>query len=63
MTFRERLNRTEEAGIRALAHRLPLRLAYWSFIDTGVRNIRPDEIVSEVAFMDLLQRACKGRKK
>jgi hypothetical protein len=57
MSFRERLNRTGELAMRTLAHRLPRKLAYWSFIDTGVRYIQPDEIVPEVHYTDLLQRA------
>jgi hypothetical protein len=57
LPLRERLNRTGEAFMRGLAHRLPRRLAYWSFIDTGVRHIRGNEIVPEVCYMDLLQRA------
>lgn len=59
MSFRERLNRTSEVFIRSVAHRLPRRLAYWSFIDTGVRLIRSDEIVPEVRYTELLQRAEK----
>lgn len=56
MPLRERLNRTGEATVRGLAHRLPRRLAYWSFIDTGVRHMKPDEVVPEVPFMALLER-------
>lgn len=56
MEFRERLRRTEECFWRSLAHRLPRRLAYWSFIDSGVRTIRSNEIVPEARFTDLLQR-------
>lgn len=60
MTLRERLNRTAEATIRGIAHRLPRRLAYWSFIDTGVRHMRSDEVVPDVRYTDLLQRAGQG---
>ena len=60
LPLRERLNRTTEAFWRGLAHRLPRRLAYWSFIDTGVRHIGSDEIVPEVPYVDLLQRAGEG---
>lgn len=56
MSLRERLNRTGEAFVRAVAHRLPRRLAYWSFIDSGVRHMRSDEVVPKVHYMDLLQR-------
>ena len=60
MTLRERLNRTGEWGWRELAHRLPRRLAYWSFIDSGVRAMRPNDVVPEVRYMDLLERISKG---
>lgn len=57
MTLRERLNRTGEAFIRAVAHRLPQRLAYWVLIDQGVRHIADHEVVTDVPFMDVLGRA------
>jgi hypothetical protein len=57
MSLRERLNRTGEWVLRGVAHRLPRRLAYWSFIDTGVRYMHGDEVVPEVTYTDLLQRA------
>lgn len=57
LPLRERLSRTGEAIVRGIAHRLPRRLAYWSFIDTGVRHMRDDEVVPEVRFMDVLKRA------
>lgn len=57
VSLRERLARTGEWALRGVAHRLPRRLAYWSFIDTGVRYIQPHETVPEVYYTDLLQRA------
>lgn len=57
LPMRERFSRTGEALLIHLAHRLPRRLAYWSFIDTGVRHIRPDEVVPDVTFTALLERA------
>ena len=57
MTLRERLRRTREAFWHSLAHRLPRPLAYWSFIDTGVRHIRNDEVVPDVRYTEILQRA------
>lgn len=57
MSLRERVRRTNEAAIRGLAHRLPRRLAYWSFIDTGVRHIASNETVPDVRYTDLLERA------
>lgn len=56
MSLRERVNRTGECAMRAVAHRLPRRLAYWSFIDSGVRYMNPSEVVPEVPFMDVLSR-------
>lgn len=56
MTLRERLARTSEWGWRTLAHRLPRRLAYWSWIDSTVRHIEPDEVVPEVTAMTVLER-------
>lgn len=55
----EKLNRTGEWAMRAIAHRLPRRLAYWSLIDSGVRHMRSDEVVPDVTFMDVLERAGK----
>jgi hypothetical protein len=57
MTLRERLNRTGVWAVMEIAHRLPRRLAYWSLIDTGVRYMNSDEVVPEVTYMDVLQRA------
>lgn len=55
-TLREKLSRTREWAWRSAAHRLPRRLAYWSFIDSGVRLIRPDELVPEARYTELLER-------
>lgn len=56
MELRERLRRTSEWAWAAAAHRLPRRLAYWSYIDTGVRHIKGDEIVPEVTYTEILGR-------
>ena len=56
MSLRERFARTGELAIRWLAHRLPRRLAYWSFIDAGAWYIRTNEIVPEVAYTVILER-------
>lgn len=60
MSLPERLRRTGETTIRWAAHRLPRRLAYWSFIDTGARHIRDDEVVPEVTFTTILERVGAG---
>ncbi len=57
MTLHERLSRTTECAVRAIAHRLPRRLAYWSFIDTAARHIGPDDVVPDVRVVDVLSRA------
>lgn len=61
LPLRERLNRTGEAAMRGLAHRLPRRLAYWSLVDSGGRYMggseRPREVIPEVPFMEVLRRA------
>lgn len=56
----EKLHRTGEWAMRGIAHRLPRRLAYWSFVDTGVRQIAGNEIVPEVPYTTLLERAGKA---
>jgi hypothetical protein len=39
-----------------LARHLPRRLAYWSYIVQGGRVIKPDEVVPEVRYAELLSR-------
>lgn len=63
MTLRERLSRTREAFWRSLAHHLPRPLAYWSFIDSGVRAMGPNDVVPDVRYADLLQRLDAGGAK
>lgn len=58
----EKLNRMGEWAMRGIAHHLPRRLAYWSLIDSGVRHIRGDEVVPDVTFLDVLERAGKGNE-
>lgn len=57
LSLRERLSRTAEAAWRGAARRLPRRLAYWSLIDSGVRHMEADEVVPEVPFTVILERA------
>jgi hypothetical protein len=56
MTLRERLSQTGEAVVRTVAHHLPRRIAYWSYIDTTSRYIEDHEIVPDVPAMTILQR-------
>ena len=56
-TLREKISRTGEWAIAAIAHRVPKRLAYWVLIDQGVRHIRSDETVPDVPFTVILDRA------
>lgn len=60
MSMTERMRRTRDALVAMLAHRLPRRLAYYSFIDTGARHMASSEIVPEALFMTLLARAGDG---
>lgn len=60
MTLRERFRRTGELVLIAAAHRLPRALAYRSFIDTGARHIRSDEVVPEVRYTEILSRIGRG---
>ena len=56
MSLRERLHRTWfEWALPGIAHRLPRKLAYWSYIDTGVRYIG-DEVVTDVRYTTILER-------
>lgn len=55
MTLRERMSRTQEWGWAKAAHHLPRRLAYWSFIDSGVRHMGND-VVPEIRYTELLTR-------
>lgn len=58
MAIRERFRRTWEWFMRGFAHRLPRRLAYWSFIDSGARymDTTGTAIVTEVPYMEVLER-------
>ena len=55
-SLREKISRTQEWVWRIAAHRLPRRLAYWSFIDSGVRLMHSNEVVPEVRYTELLAR-------
>ena len=55
MPLRERFNRTGELMLIKLAHHLPRKLAYRSFIDTGVRYMGND-VVPDVRYMTILER-------
>lgn len=57
MATAERLRRTRDLALQEVAHRMPRRLAYWSFIDSGARLIGPNEVVPEARYTDLLKRA------
>lgn len=57
MTLGERLRRTGEAFVQAAAHRLPRRLAYWSYIDTTVRHsaANPHAEVAAIQSVDVIR--------
>jgi hypothetical protein len=56
MPLRERLGRTGEWIVQTIAHRLPRRLAYWSFIDSTARysSRNPNAIVPSIAAIDVI---------
>lgn len=56
LPLKERLERTKEAFWRGLAHRLPRKLAYWSYVDTGARFIARDEVVPDVRYTEIFER-------
>jgi len=58
LPLKERLARTQEWAWMNLAHHLPRRLAYWSFIDSGVRHMGND-IVPDVRYTEILDRMSK----
>lgn len=43
-----------------VAYRLPDRVCYWVLIRMGVKYIRSNEIVPEVGFIEVLERASRG---
>lgn len=55
-SLRERIRNTGEWALIKLAHHLPRKLAYRSFIDTGARYIEDHETVPSVYYVDILQR-------
>lgn len=63
MALSERLRRTRELLIMQTAHHLPRRLAYWSLIDSGVRYMESNEVVPEVPFTLVLERAGRDLEK
>lgn len=64
MDLRERLRRTGVWALMTLAHRMPRRLAYWTFIDVYARHTieHPQVIAGEVLAMDVLDAAAGGPK-
>lgn len=54
--FGEKVSRTQEWAWRKAAHHLPRRLAYWSFIDSGVRYMNENDIVPDVTYLTVLER-------
>lgn len=60
MPLRERLNRTGEYVASTIAYHLPKRIAYWSYIHTGVRHMEANEVVPEVRYTEILERAGKS---
>jgi len=56
MTLAERVHRTRDLANMKIAHRLPKRVKYWAYIQSGSSAMLPHEVVGEQTFMDLLKR-------
>lgn len=61
-TLNERRNRLGEEAKRKIARSLPESIRYWVFIQYAVDRIRPDEVVPDVRYMDLLKRDQNGNE-
>lgn len=57
LPIQERFNRTGEWLCRSIAHKLPKKIAYWSFIDTTCKFtvINPNAIVPDIRVMDVIK--------
>ena len=60
MSLSERMRRTVDTAAFTAARLLPKRVRYWEFIQVGSRAMRPEDIVPEAKFVDLLERAEGG---
>ena len=60
MSLGERLMRTGDLAMQEIARRLPKRIRYWVFIQVGVQATKPHEVVTEMLYVDVLQRAEGG---
>lgn len=56
MSFGERIRRTMDSVACSVAYRLPKRIKYWAYVHVGSNAMRPDEVVPEARFMELLER-------
>ena len=56
MSLREKLKRTRERGWQLAAIALPKKLAYWSFIYQGAKHMAADQAVTDVPYMQILER-------
>jgi hypothetical protein len=59
MAFAERVRRTVDSVACSVAYRLPKRIKYWAYIHVGSGVMRPDEVVPEVTYMELLERVSR----
>lgn len=62
MTIAERFRRTADLAAQTVAAKLPKRIRYWTFIQTGSAAMTETEVVPEARFMDLLKRVDGGPK-
>lgn len=56
MSFAERLRRTGDWITQKIAASLPKQIRYWVFIQMGCGTIRSDEVVTDVTYVELLNR-------
>lgn len=57
MDLGERLRRTGDWAAFEMAAALPRRVRYWAFVQVGGATLKPDEIVPDALFVDVLARA------
>lgn len=56
MSLAERIRRTLDLLDMKIASKLPKRVKYWAFIQSGSSAMLPDEVVGSQNYMDLLKR-------
>jgi hypothetical protein len=57
MKLRDRFKQTYDLLAMKTANRLPNRVKYWAFVLVGTRAMNGNDIVPQVRFMELMERA------